>query len=308
MTSAVLRPSRGPVTALEARWGLLLSAPYIIGLLVFCAGPIIFSWIIGFFEWDKLTPPHFVGLGNWQRLLHDDLFWKSLGNTLFYVVGTVPVGIILSLLLAMVVNQPLRGVTFFRTIYFTPVVTSTVAVSLVWSWFYDPNYGVLNFLIDSVYRLTGHQAPPAMGWLSNPRTALPAIMVMSVWKGLGYNMVIFLAALQSVPRYLYEAAELDGAGAVGKFFHVTWPTISPVTFFVLVISLIGSFQVFDQVYVMARDGRPADSTLTTVYYLYKHAFQYLEMGYASVIGTTLFLIILAITLVQLAMQKRWVHY
>lgn len=298
---------RSSLARMERRWGLALAAPYILGLLAFALGPIVFSWIIGFFHWDNIGAPQFAGLDNWRRLFADELFRKSLANTLFFVVGTVPTGMFLSLLLAVAANRPLRGVGLFRTLCFTPVVTSTVAVALVWTWFYDSNYGVLNWILASTSSLFGVDFKP-VAWLGEPRTALPAIMAMSIWKGLGYNMVIFLAALQNVPRHLYEAAELDGAGPVGRFFHVTLPSISPVTFFVAIVSIVGAFQVFDQVYIMARDGRPANSTLTVVYYLYKHAFQFLEMGYASVVGTALFAIIMVVTVIQLGLQRRWVHY
>lgn len=298
---------RSPVARLERRWGLILCAPYIAGLLLFALGPIVFSWVIGFFRWDNISPPVYIGLENWQRLFGDPLFRKALGNTAYFVAGTVPAGLFLSLMLALLANRPLKGIGIFRTFCFTPVVTSTVAVALVWTWFYDPNFGVLNWVLDSIWRLSGNDGFDPVPWLNDPRTALPAIMAMSVWKGLGYNMVIFLAALQDVPKQLHEAASLDGAGAIRRFWHVTLPCISPVTFFVAVVSIVGAFQAFDQVYIMAREGRPADSTLTIVYYLYRHAFQFLEMGYASVVGTALFAIILGVTLVQLGLQKRWVH-
>ncbi len=295
------------VASTERFWGLLLSAPYIAGLLVFAVGPILFSWVIGFFAWDSLTPPRFVGFGNWTRLFGDPLFWKALGNTLYFVIGTVPIGIALSMLLAMLANRPLRGIGFFRTLYFTPVVTSTVAVALVWAWFYDPNYGVLNYAIASAFKLAGLKPPSPIPWLADPATAMPAIMLMSVWKGLGYNMVILLAALQGVPRHLYEAAEIDGAGPLMRFRHITIPGVSPVLFFVVTVGVISAFQVFDQVYIMTREGRPADSTLTIVYYLYRHAFSNLELGYASTVGTALFAIIFAATLVQLQLRRHWVH-
>lgn len=291
----------------ERFWGLLLSGPYIAGLLLFALGPILFSWIIGFYSWDSLTPPQFVGLGNWRRLFGDPLFWKALGNTIYFVIGTVPIGVVLSLMLALLVNQPLRGISFFRTLYFTPVVTSTVAVALVWSWFYDPNYGVLNYAIARGFVLVGLNPPSAIPWLADPATAMPAIMLMSIWKGLGYNMVILLAALQGVPRHLYEAAEIDGAGPFKRFVHITIPGISPVLFFVVTVGVIAAFQVFDQVYIMAREGRPANSTLTIVYYLYRHAFTNLELGYASTVGSALFLIIFGVTLVQLWARRHWVH-
>lgn len=297
------------LTRLERNWGLLLAGPYIFGLLAFAAGPILFSWVITFYSWDNIRPPHFVGVGNWVRLWNDALFWRAVGNTLLFVGGSVPIGVALSLVLAVAVDRPLRGISIIRTCIFLPVITSTVAVALVWTWFYDANYGILNYLIAVVGGVLGFQNIKPVEWLNQPSTAMVAIIAMSIWKSLGYNMVIFLAGLQGVPRHLYEAAELDGAGPVGRFVHVTLPSISPITFFVIIVSLIGSFQVFDQVYIMARDGRPAGSTMTIVYYLYKHAFVsgWSEMGYASTIGTFLFGMILVVTLIQLALQKRWVH-
>lgn len=307
MTTAIERTRPGPLESLERRWGLLLAAPYIFGLVVFALGPIAFSWVLCFCHWDNLSAPRFIGMANWSRLFSDALFRKALGNTIYFVVGSVPAGVVLSLLLAVLVNRPVRGIGAFRTIFFLPVVTSTVAVALVWSWFYDPNYGILNYAMTKGGDLIGLKLQ-ARPWLNDPSTAMGAIIVMSVWKGLGYNMVILLAALQGVPRELYEAADLDGAGPIRRFLNVTVPCISPVLFFVVIVALIGSFQVFDQVYVMARDGRPADSTLTVVYLLYQSAFRDLDMGYASTIGTTLFLITMAITGLQLAFQKRWVTH
>lgn len=304
---AATRAMDGPLAREERRWGLILCAPWIAGLVIFAAGPILFSWALTLFQWDNLTPPRFIGADNWRRLFTDPLFWQATRNTIYFTALSVPSGVILSLLLAMLVNRPLRGMRAFRTMLFVPVVTSVVAVALVWTWFYDPNYGLLNFALERGAALLGMPPPRPIAWLNNPSTAMPAIVAMSVWKGLGYNMVIFLAALQGVPRYLYEAAEIDGAGPVRRFFHVTLPTISPITFFVVVISMISSFQVFDQVYIMARDGRPANSTLTIVYYLYKNAFQFLDMGYSSAIGSALFVMIFGVTLAQLALQKRWVH-
>lgn len=303
----VSEPRLGPLTRLEQRWGLLLAAPYIFGLLTFVVGPVAFTWILSFCQWNGITSPKFVGLGNWSTLLGDGLFWKAFWNTVYFVGVSVPAGVGLSLLLALLVNQKVPGIYVFRTIYFLPVVTSFVAVSLVWTWFYDPNIGILNYLIGEACGLVG-LAPPSIPWLSDPSTAMLAIIVMSVWKGLGYNMVIFLAALQEVPKALQEAAVLDGAGPLQRFLHVTLPTISPITFFVVVITLISGFQVFDQVYIMARDGRPADSTLTLVYYLYKNGFEFLRMGYAATVGTALFLIIFLVTLVQLWGQRHWVHH
>ncbi len=296
-----------PLARIERIWGWLLTLPFVLGLLFFSLGPISAAIGLAFFHWDNLTPPRFAGLANWQRLWGDELFWKALRNTLYYVAGSVPTGIVLSLALALLINLRLPAIQIFRTLYFTPVVTSTVAVALVWTWFYDSNYGILNYVIERLGRLLGIAWLRPIAWLNDPRTAMPAIIAMSVWKGLGYNMVIFLAALQNVPRELYEAAAIDGANRFRQFIHVTLPGISPVMFFVLVTSMIGAFQVFDQVYIMARDGRPANSTLTLVYYLYNHAFRYLDMGYACTIGMALFILIGAVTGIQIVLQRKWVH-
>jgi multiple sugar transport system permease protein len=300
------RPS-GPLGRLEATWGLLLAGPYILGLLVFVAGPIISTWFMAFLQWDGITAPRWHGMGNFDRLVHDGLFWRALWNTVYFTAASAPLGVALSLMLALLANVPMRGITIFRAACFLPVVTSLVAVSLVWTWFYDPQIGVLNYAIERAFALVGLAPPEPIRWLNDPRTAMPAVIIMSVWKGLGYNMVIFLAALQGVPKSLQEAAVLDGAGPVSRFRHVTLPIISPITFFVVIITTIGGLQVFDQVYVMTRDGRPANSTMTLVYYLYKSGFENLEMGYAATIGAALFLLVMAVTLAQLWGQRRWVH-
>jgi multiple sugar transport system permease protein len=292
----------------EWLWSALLLGPYLVGLLLLQVGPIISSILISFCHWDNITPPVWAGFANYQTLARDPLFWKALWNTFYFAAVFVPLSIALALALALLVNRPLRSIALYRTAIFLPVVTSTVAVSLIWMWIYDRNYGLLNYGIQSVVTLLGFKAPPPVPWLSSPSTAMFSIILMSVWKSVGYNMVILLAGLQGIPRHLYEAAELDGAGPVRRGLHVTLPLLSPVIFFVAIISIIGAFQVFDQVYVMAQDGRPANSTLTLVYYLYRHAFQYLEMGSASAVGAVLFAIILLITGVQLWLQKFWVHY
>lgn len=292
----------------QRHWALLLLFPYLFGLIVLQTGPIVSTWVISLCQWDIVTPPKWIGLGNYTRLLHDVIFYKALLNTLYYTGVSVPLGVALSLGLAMLINRPLRGMFIFRTIYFLPVVTSTVAVALVWAWVYDPNFGILNFAIDKASRFVGLGPAAPMPWLGSPRTAMLSIIIMSVWKGLGYNMVIFLAALQDVPQQLREAAQLDGASRWQQFRHVVLPIISPVTLFVVIISLIGAFQVFDQMFIMTREGRPANSTLTIIYYLYNNAFRFLEMGYAAALGTVLFGLIMAVTAFQLVAQKRWVHY
>lgn len=304
-TPVVTRPSHHP-----SRWarlagneniiGYLFVAPLIIGLIVFSYGPVLAAFGLSFTKGDYISTPKWIGLDNYASLLNDELFWKSLRNTLYYVVGVVPAGIALSLLLALAMNQKLRGIVFFRSIYFIPTITSSVAVSLMWLWIYNPEFGALNFLLDQV----GIKGP---AWLSSPQWAMPAVIVMAIWRGLGYNMLIFLAGLQGIPDVYYEAAEIDGADGWSKFWHITVPLLSPTTFMLLILGLIGAFQVFEYTYVMTGGG-PVYSTLTIVLHIYNTAFRSFQMGYASAIAYVLFFILLALTIVQFRLQGRWVHY
>lgn len=280
--------------------GYLFVAPLIIGLIVFSYGPVLAAFGLSFTKGDYISTPTWIGLDNYANLLQDELFWKSLRNTLYYVVGVVPAGIVLSLLLALAMNQKLRGIVFFRSIYFIPTITSSVAVSLMWLWIYNPEFGVLNFLLDKV----GVNGP---AWLSSPQWAMPAVIVMAIWRGLGYNMLIFLAGLQGIPDVYYEAAEIDGADGWSKFWHITVPLLSPTTFMLLILGVIGAFQVFEYTYVMTGGG-PVYSTLTIVLHIYNTAFRSFQMGYASAIAYVLFFILLALTIIQFRLQGHWVHY
>lgn len=280
--------------------GYTFVAPLIVGLLIFTYGPVLAAFGLSFTKGDYISTPKWIGLGNYQALIEDDLFWKSLQNTLYYVAGVVPAGLILSLLLALALNQKLRGIVFFRSIFFLPSITSSVAISLMWLWIYNPEFGVLNFLLKQV----GVKGP---AWLSTTEWAMPAVMIMAVWRGLGYNMLIFLAGLQGIPEVYYEAAEIDGAGGWAKFRHITVPLLSPTTFMLLILSLIGAFQVFEYTYVMT-DGGPLYSTLTLVLHVYNNAFRSFKMGYASALAYVLFFILLALTIVQFKFQEHWVHY
>ena len=285
----------------EAIEAYVLLLPTLVGLVVFTAGAVIAAFLISFTRWDIVTPAEWIGIGNYQRLATEPLFWKVLGNTFYYTILSVPLSLVLSLILALALNQKIRGVTIYRTMYFLPVVSSTVAVSLVWYWMYNPEFGLINYALAKLFKING----PA--WLSSTKWAMPAIIIMSVWKGLGYNMVIFLAGLQGVPQELYEAARIDGATGWQQFRNITLPMISPTTFFVLVMSTISSFQVFEQTYIMTKGG-PAYSTLTLVYYVFQQAFQWYHMGYAAALAYVLFAVILVITLLQATCQRRWVHY
>jgi multiple sugar transport system permease protein len=282
--------------------GYLFLAPDLVGTLVFAVGPVCAALALGLFAWDILTPPRFVGLDNYRALLLDDpVFRQVLFNTSTYVLGTVPVRTALALLLAIALNQQLRGLSVFRAAYFLPTITSAVAAATVWRWIYEPNFGLLNSLLYAI----GVQHPPT--WLSSPAWAMPALIVLGVWQGLGFQMVIFLAGLQGIPTHLYEAAAIDGADWWARFRHITLPLISPTTFFVLIISVIGSYQVFDSAFVLT-EGGPGYATTTLVYYIYEYAFQFFKMGYAAAMAWILFAIVFVLTVLQFRLQARWVHY
>src|SRR5579859_484994 len=282
--------------------GYLFLAPDLVGTLVFAVGPVLVALALGLFAWDILTPPRFVGLSNYRTLLLDDpVFRQVLLNTSAYVLGTVPVRTALALLLAIALNQQLHGVSVFRAAYFLPTITSAVAAATVWRWIYEPNFGLLNSLLYAI----GVQHPPT--WLSSPAWAMPALILLGIWQGLGFQMVIFLAGLQGIPAHLYEAAAIDGAGWWVRFRHITLPLISPTTFFVLIISVIGSYQVFDQAFILT-EGGPGYATTTLVYYIYEYAFQFFKMGYAAAMAWILFAIVFVLTVLQFRLQARWVHY
>lgn len=285
----------------EALEAYILILPTLLGLIIFTTGPILAALYFSFTNWNLLSTPKWRGLTNYIDLFtNDPLFWTTLKNTAYYVVGTVPIGTCLALLLALALNQKIRALAIFRTIYFLPVVSSVVAISVLWVWLYQADFGLINQFL-RIFGITG------IRWLSSPFWAMPAIIIMSIWHGLGYNIVIFIAGLQSIPTDYYEAARIDGANSLQQFRYITIPLISPVTFFVIILSLIGSFQVFEQAYVMTQGG-PVNATKTIVYYLYQNGFMYFHMGYASAIAYILFLIIVAITLIQFSLQKHWVHY
>jgi multiple sugar transport system permease protein len=278
--------------------GYVFLAPDLVGTLVFAVGPVIAALTLGLFAWDILTPPRFVGLENYRGLLLDDpVFRQVLLNTSAYVLGTVPLRTALALLLAIALNQQLRGLSVFRAAYFLPTITSAVAAATVWRWIYEPNFGLLNSLLYAI----GVQHPPS--WLSSPAWAMPALILLGIWQGLGFQMVIFLAGLQGIPTHLYEAAAIDGAGWWARFRHITLPT----TFFVVIISVIGSYQVFDQAFVLT-EGGPGYATTTLVYYIYEYAFQFFKMGYAAAMAWILFAIVFVLTVLQFRLQARWVHY
>lgn len=276
-------------------------APTILGLLIFSAGAIVASFFISFTNWQLVLPPVWIGLRNYANLLQLSEFWQVLGNTVYYSVGYVPLAVTLPLFMAMLVNQKLKGITFFRTTYFLPVVTSGVAIALVWGWMYNPSFGVINFLLDKLFGIEGPR------WLADPQWAMPSLIIIGVWHSLGYNMVIYLAGLQGIPQELYEAARIDGAGRWAQFRYITVPLITPTAFFILVLSIIGSFQVWTITYLLTQGG-PANSTLTLSYYIYQQGFQWFHMGFAASLAYVLFAIVFVVTMIQFKLQKQWVFY
>ncbi len=288
--------------AREAIAAYLFLLPNLVGFLVFTVLAVVASAAISLTNWDLLSAPEFVGLDNYRTLLTDDpLFRSVLVNTAYFTGASVPLAIVISLALALALNQGIRGLPLFRAAYFMPVITAMVVVALIWRWFYNPDFGVLNYLLLKL----GVRNPP--NWLADRRWAMPAVIIMAVWKQLGYNMVIFLAGLQAIPDNLYEAAAIDGAGRWARFRHITLPLLTPTTFFILIVSLIGSLQVFDAVLVLTGGG-PANATRTIVFHIWEQAFQFLKMGYAAAVAWILFFLIFAITLVQWRLQRRWVYY
>lgn len=278
-------------------------SPWLIGFLLFGLGPIIASIVLSFTDYSLFKPPQWVGADNYRELLADPLIWKSLGNTVFYVFFAVPLTTAGALLLAVLLNQEVKGIAIWRTIFYLPTIVSGVAMGVLWRWIFNPELGLANSILRPILKPLGIADPQ---WLLDPALAKPAYVIMSVW-GMGGGMIIFLAALQSVPKHLYEAAEIDGAGPVRQFFAVTVPMVSPAILFVLTMGTIGSFQIFAQAYVMSGRG-PDNSTLFYVLYLFDQAFRYFRMGYGSAMAWVLFAIILVVTMVKFSLAKRWVYY
>jgi multiple sugar transport system permease protein len=288
------------LTKKEAIAGYLFIFPWILGFLILRFGPMVASFIFSFTEYTILKPPKFIGLGNFIKMFTTDPnFWISLRVTLSYAAFAVPVGIILSLLIALLLNQKIPGTTIWRTIYYLPSVVSGVAVSMLWVWIFHSQFGLINVMLRGI----GIQGP---AWLGDPTYALPALIIMSFW-GIGGGMVINLAGLQGIPTELYEAASIDGANTWQRFWGVTLPMLSPVLFFNLVMGVIDAFQYFTNAYVMTNGG-PGRATLFYNLFLYQNAFRYYKMGYASALAWVLFLLILVLTLFIFKSSPYWVYY
>jgi multiple sugar transport system permease protein len=281
--------------------GYLAISPWLVGLLAFTAGPILASLGLSFTDWNINQPPAWVGLRNYSDLVNDEYFWDSLRVTLVYSALSLPLNLILGLFLSVLLNQKLRGMYLFRTLFYLPSVVAGVATAALWLWIFNPIYGILNVLLSKI-GITG----PA--WLADPHWALYALVIMSVW-GVGGNAVIYLAGLQNIPAQLYEAAAIDGAGRWAQFWRITIPLLSPTILFLLVMGIIGSFQTFTTVYVLTNGtGGPEESTLFYMLYLYQKAFQNFQMGYASALAWVGAIIAMALALLVFKSSPLWVYY
>ena len=291
----------------DQKWSLLFIAPVVLLFVVFVLGPLIASFYWSFTDYNGIHSPRWVGLDNYKNIFtNDPRFWKAISNTIFYTVGVIPAGVVISLLLALAIDQKIKFKKFFGMMYFIPAVTSVIALSVVWKWmFAGEKYGLINhFLI-----LMGFKP---IDWLMSTTWTLPAIMVMSIWAGIGYNMIIFLAGLYTIPATVYEAADIDGANIWDKFWHITLPLLKPTMVFVIIMGFIASFQVFESIYIMTESefgiGGVLDSALTVVAYLYDMGFRKLQMGYASALGYIIFALIFVVTLINIKFIKTKVEY
>lgn len=283
----------------ESWWGYLFAAPPLIGFLVFGLGPMVASLVLSFTRYDILTPPEAVGLENYRRLVTEDFFvGRTLLNTAFYLIG-LPAGMAVALGVAMLLDRATRFRAFFRTVYFVPAVCSIVALALLWKWLYRADYGLINTTLSAL----GVEDPPS--WLSDRGLVKPSLVVMGIWTNLGFDVIVLLAALKTVPRHLLEAAELDGANAWQRFRHVTFPALTPTLFFLSVTGTIAILQSFDQVWVMTRGG-PAYASATFMLYVYVTGFQYFRMGYACAMAWLLGVLVLVVTWAQFRLARRWV--
>ncbi|MBP3820620.1 sugar ABC transporter permease [bacterium] len=269
--------------------------PALLGTLIFILIPIFCSFILSFTRWDLLNPIEFVGLSNYIELFKDVLFYKILFNTVVFAFSTSFLGVILPLALASILNSKIRGSEFYKTAYFLPFITPMVVIGIVWSWIFDPNIGVFNQILNI-----------HINWLYDSNWAMPALIAVSVWKLVGYNMIIFLSSLSTISQSLFESAKIDGANSFQIFKNLTIPLLSPTIFFVVIVTAISSFQVFDLIFLMT-EGGPFDSTNVLVYAIYKNAFEYFEVGKASAIAYVLFFIIFVLTVVQWHFRKKLVY-
>lgn len=290
---------QSPLARKEALEGLLGLLPWFLGFIAFTAGPLLFSTYISFTDFPILKGPRWIGLENYQSMVMDDLFWKSLRVTAVYTLMAVPIGVIIGYAMALLLNQKIFGLAFWRTAYYVPAVVPAVAASYLWAWMFNPDFGVINGLLARI----GVAGPK---WFGSEQWVLPAFIIMNLW-GAGGGLVLYLAAMQGVPTTLYDAAKVDGANAWQRLWHITLPMTSPVILFTFLTGLIGSVQVFTAGFLIT-DGGPNNASLFYVLYLYRVGWKYFKMGYASALGWVLFMIILALTIITLRVSGRLVYY
>ena len=287
-------------------WGYFFISPVFLGVMVFSIGPVLFSFYMAMTEWNGLTNPVFIGLNNFVTIVRDAQIGREFINTLIYMIGTVPIGLSLSVFVAVLLNSKIKGKSFFRVAFFLPVVTMPVAIATVWRYLFNSQFGLVNYL----FRPFGLNPQ----WLGDPHYIMPALIVVAIWGGIGYSAIILLAGLQNIPKTYYEAADIDGANPFNQFFHITIPLLSPTIFFLLITSMIGAFKAFDLVYLFAgasadASGAPTTEAIRTmVFGIYQKGFNLLRMGYAAAEAVVLFIIILIVTLIQFRLQKKFVFY
>jgi len=294
------RPS--PIRRHEARVAYAFLAPVLLGFAVFVFGPAVAAVGLSFFHYDVMTPPRFAGWANYARLFRDTRLPGIYWNTVVYVVWYVGLTTVIGLALAVAADRPMRAIWRYliRTSYFFPVLTSLASVSLVWQYLYNTDFGIINYYL-------GQVGIPRIPWLTSSRSVIPSIILLGVWKNLGFNFILFVAGLQNIPRHLYEAASIDGAGRVATFRYVTLPSLTPVLFFTVVWGLINAFQVFDSPYILTSGG-PGDSSRTVVMYIYETGFRFFQMGYASSVALSLFAVVVVLTAIQFRLSRVWVFY
>lgn len=272
----------------------LLILPALIGTLIFIVIPVVFSFGLSFCEWDLLSDVRFAGLKNYFELLTRPNFALILKNTFVFAIAVTLIAVVIPVILAAVLNNKIRGSEFFKTAYFLPFITPMIVIAIIWEWIFDPNFGLLNYLLKT-----------HINWLYDTKTALFALIIVSAWKLIGYNMVILLSGFSTISQNIYESAKIDGASPLSTFFKITLPLLSPTIFFVVIITTISSFQVFDLIYLMTQGG-PMDSTNVLVYWIYKNAFEFFNIGAASAGAYILFVIVFVLTVIQWNIRKKWV--
>lgn len=284
----------------EELWFYIFISPWLIGFVLWVAGPMLASLYLSFTQYEVVQPPQWIGLGNYLAIFADPLFWQSLRVTAYFTFLSVPLAVLFAIVVALLLNQPVPLVSAWRTIYYLPSVTSGVAVALMWSWIFQPNFGLVNVVLYSIFGIQGPR------WLVDVEWVIPTFVIMSLW-GFGGPMLIYLAAIQGIPTQLYEAAEIDGASKLRQMFSITIPLITPVIFFNLVMNVIGSFQSFTNAYIITQGG-PNYASFFYIYYLFQNAFVYFRMGFASAQAWILFIIITTLTVIAFRSQRHWVYY